>query len=308
MTTETDTVTANRMFTDARYRYVVAVALALLAFVADAVTSAWQYNAPDYLSSLLSTLPFFVLAAAAAMVMPATRSARTVALALLAGAFVVEDVLANMQEFAPPSARLHGPGVFGWIPPILIVSLLTCAWLSLRSRRGLAYLAAVPLRVALYFGVWALIAYWLQPAIISASGNDYPAAIPVLNVLGGGLDLLAWAATAWVAAFVDGAARRSQSNRAAVDELRYTENPGLPAAGTNGLAIASLIVVFFSSIIGLILGHVALHQINRTGEQGRGLALAAVIIGWVTTGIGVMIVIIAVAVGFSHGQTGAFQG
>ena len=71
---------------------------------------------------------------------------------------------------------------------------------------------------------------------------------------------------------------------------------------TNSVAIASLIVVFVSSLIGLILGYIAFSQIKRTGEQGRGLALAAVIIRWVSTGIGVVLVIVAVSVGFSRGQ------
>ncbi len=68
--------------------------------------------------------------------------------------------------------------------------------------------------------------------------------------------------------------------------------PSGSSAHTNGLALASIIVVFFSSVVGLILGHVALSQIRRTGEQGHGMALAAVIIGWVLTGIGVLTVAI----------------
>ncbi|HEU4807677.1 MAG TPA: DUF4190 domain-containing protein [Homoserinimonas sp.] len=52
---------------------------------------------------------------------------------------------------------------------------------------------------------------------------------------------------------------------------------------TNRLAIASVIVVFLFSPMGLILGHVALSQIGRTGERGRGLALAAVVLGWTLT-------------------------
>lgn len=55
---------------------------------------------------------------------------------------------------------------------------------------------------------------------------------------------------------------------------------------TNGLALASIIVVWFSSLIGLILGHVALGQIKRTGEAGQGMALTAVVAGWVLTAIG----------------------
>jgi hypothetical protein len=62
--------------------------------------------------------------------------------------------------------------------------------------------------------------------------------------------------------------------------------PPSPAiAGTNGLAIASLVlsVIGCTSLIGAILGHVALSQIRRTGQQGRGLALGGVIVGWLWT-------------------------
>lgn len=65
---------------------------------------------------------------------------------------------------------------------------------------------------------------------------------------------------------------------------------GMPApqAGTNGLAIASLIlsvVGFFcgiGSIIGIILGFIARGQIKQTGQGGAGLATAGIIIGFVT--------------------------
>lgn len=50
---------------------------------------------------------------------------------------------------------------------------------------------------------------------------------------------------------------------------------------TNVLAIIGFIGVFFFSLIGIILGHIALNKIKSTGEGGRGLALAAVIIGYV---------------------------
>jgi peptidyl-prolyl cis-trans isomerase B (cyclophilin B) len=57
---------------------------------------------------------------------------------------------------------------------------------------------------------------------------------------------------------------------------------------TNGLAIASLITSFFISIVGIILGHIALSQIKRTGENGRGLAIAGLVIGYVSLAIGII--------------------
>ena len=56
--------------------------------------------------------------------------------------------------------------------------------------------------------------------------------------------------------------------------------------GTNGLAIASLITsivggCFYGvgSIVGIILGIVALGQIKQSGQEGRGLAIAGIAIG-----------------------------
>lgn len=46
-------------------------------------------------------------------------------------------------------------------------------------------------------------------------------------------------------------------------------------------AILAIILVWFTVIPGLIFGHIALSQIGRTGERGRGLALTAVIFGWI---------------------------
>lgn len=49
---------------------------------------------------------------------------------------------------------------------------------------------------------------------------------------------------------------------------------------TNTLAIVSLVSAFFVSLAAIITGHLALGQIKRTGEQGRGLAIAGLVIGY----------------------------
>ena len=54
---------------------------------------------------------------------------------------------------------------------------------------------------------------------------------------------------------------------------------------TNGFAIAALVVSIAASFlylgwVGAIFGHVALSQIKRTGEKGRGLAIAGIVIGY----------------------------
>lgn len=58
------------------------------------------------------------------------------------------------------------------------------------------------------------------------------------------------------------------------------------AAKTNTLAIISLVtsILWGTALVGVITGHIALSQIKRTGESGRGLALAGVVIGYVGIG------------------------
>lgn len=72
---------------------------------------------------------------------------------------------------------------------------------------------------------------------------------------------------------------------------------GAPAArGYNTMAIVGFILAFFVNIVGIILGFVALSQIKRTGEQGRGLAIAAIIIGFAEIILGIVFFVIIVAV------------
>lgn len=56
-----------------------------------------------------------------------------------------------------------------------------------------------------------------------------------------------------------------------------------PAGPTSGMAIASLICSLLGiGIVGVILGHLALNEINKSNGymQGRGLAIAGLIIGY----------------------------
>jgi Domain of unknown function (DUF4190) len=52
-----------------------------------------------------------------------------------------------------------------------------------------------------------------------------------------------------------------------------------PAEQTNTLAIVALVLSFFFWPAGLICGLVARRQITRTGQSGRGLATAAIVLG-----------------------------
>lgn len=64
------------------------------------------------------------------------------------------------------------------------------------------------------------------------------------------------------------------------DASPYT-TPAVVVRRTNGFAIASLIASLLGlGIIGVILGHVALGQIRRSGDGGRALAIGGLVIGY----------------------------
>ncbi|POH68552.1 MULTISPECIES: DUF4190 domain-containing protein [Cryobacterium] len=82
---------------------------------------------------------------------------------------------------------------------------------------------------------------------------------------------------------------------------------GQPAAGDkwNVLAIISLVSAFFVSLAAVICGHIALSQIKRTGEKGRGLAIAGLVLGYVGLISGLIFLIVTIGVimaGISEGS------
>lgn len=56
--------------------------------------------------------------------------------------------------------------------------------------------------------------------------------------------------------------------------------PVAQPVGTNTMAILAIIFGIGGGVLGIIFGHVALSQIKRTGEDGRGLAIAGLIFGY----------------------------
>jgi hypothetical protein len=88
-----------------------------------------------------------------------------------------------------------------------------------------------------------------------------------------------------------------------------------PAARTNSLAITSLICGIaqfmfgpLATITAVVCGHVARSQIRRTGEQGAGMALAGLILGWVGIGLTVLVLIAAVLIAAAVSSGGAAGG
>jgi hypothetical protein len=82
-------------------------------------------------------------------------------------------------------------------------------------------------------------------------------------------------------------------------------------ARTNGLAIASLACALAQFVFGplatipaIVFGHVARHQIKRNGEQGAGLALAGLILGWAAV---ILAILLILGVAMSAGMHGAMH-
>jgi hypothetical protein len=92
--------------------------------------------------------------------------------------------------------------------------------------------------------------------------------------------------------------------------------PWQPPPRTSGLAIGSLIagcaqwvvwpVAPIAAITAIVLGHIARHRVRRTGEQGAGLALAGLILGYVGLALaalaltGVLVFVFALSPGIAQ--------
>lgn len=80
-----------------------------------------------------------------------------------------------------------------------------------------------------------------------------------------------------------------------------------PATTTNGYAVASLVlsicgIVFLlpliGSILGIVFGHLSLSQLNESEQQGRGMAIAGLVLGYLgvaATAVMIIAVIVLVA-------------
>lgn len=84
----------------------------------------------------------------------------------------------------------------------------------------------------------------------------------------------------------------------------YSNGPGsqlpqgqpMPVHGgprpTNSMAIAALVSSLVIAPLGIVLGHISMSQIKRSGEDGRGLAIAGLAIGYLGTVIGAIWLIV----------------
>ena len=76
-------------------------------------------------------------------------------------------------------------------------------------------------------------------------------------------------------------------------------------SGTNGYAIASLVLgivgMGIGSLLAVVFGHVALGQIRRTHEGGRGLAIAGLVLGYLGIAGAIVLFLLLVMFGIGSG-------
>jgi len=89
----------------------------------------------------------------------------------------------------------------------------------------------------------------------------------------------------------------AQSAAAVVEANAPTALAAAPQPQTSGMAIASLVLglawlYWIGSILAIVFGHLAKNEIKRNPVQlqGRGMAIAGIVLGWV--GIGMLVVTI----------------
>lgn len=69
-----------------------------------------------------------------------------------------------------------------------------------------------------------------------------------------------------------------------------------PVAPTNTMAILALVFAFIFAPLAIVFGHMARKQIRERGEQGSGLATAGLILGYVFTGLIVLLCTLEIVV------------
>jgi hypothetical protein len=67
---------------------------------------------------------------------------------------------------------------------------------------------------------------------------------------------------------------------------------GAPPQRTNSMAITALVCGLVFAPLGIVFGHIALSQINRTGEEGRGMAIAGLVLGYISVAFIVLYIIV----------------
>ncbi|MEZ3160503.1 DUF4190 domain-containing protein [Microbacterium sp. BWT-B31] len=183
--------------------------------------------------------------------------------ALLIGTSAVQSGWESIVSFGLPWAGAS-TSVSNALFCLLWTSALFVSWAITWSVRARGYLGLIPLAAAPVIAV--LLGYLVYRSLFGL-------------LLGGLVGVVLPAAAVAIALWASRASDRAAARRGAAS---VPSSFGGPTASdrTNTMAILSLVLAFVFSIPAVILGHVSLSQIRRTGEQGRGLAIAGLVLGY----------------------------
>jgi hypothetical protein len=197
--------------------------------------------------------------------------------------------------------------VLGLLPPVAFAAAV-CGWLTLRGRPRRSYAAvgllllSVPL-VPLFPGLptwslvlvirWALYVVLTLAAVLLAgrissaeSKESRDQRIEGVRAQST-IEAQAVAIQQWQAAY----ALANPGQPIPAPPLTVRGDAYGAADRTNTMSILAIIFGFFIGILGIIFGHIALAQIRRTGEGGRGLAITGLVFGYVGVGLVLILVI-----------------
>ncbi|WP_018331896.1 DUF4190 domain-containing protein [Actinomycetospora chiangmaiensis] len=79
----------------------------------------------------------------------------------------------------------------------------------------------------------------------------------------------------------------------------FAQPVGYGPPRTNVLSVVSLIAAFFVPLVAVVCGWVSLRQIARTGENGRALAIAALVLGGIGCALWILFWVLIIAGGGS---------
>lgn len=242
-------------------------------------------------------------------------------------------ILLFLDQFFPGFAIGHAwdaneANSIYWSLASVSVTTLAVAWFAVRRSGGVRF-AFVPVVLVVEL-VWFLgarqvfergfLGYRLEPAVMISGGIALMALIVFLSGKVRGADAVR-------APLVGSAAWPGQQQWAAAPgahpagpvapwpgQQQWAAAPGAqpvaPVAPwgyppyapqrTNTLAVVALVLgVVGVSLGGVICGHIALSQIRRTGEGGRGMAIAGLVLGYLWIAVVVILLLVAASVASS---------
>jgi len=170
---------------------------------------------------------------------------------------------------------------------LLLPALTVLAWLVATGRPGRSYFTLFIAGAAgLLANTFGYAASGLVGIVLSIAG--IVVAVLVANSVGGGP--ARGIATVLAPASAASSPGSYSGSDAAYAAIARPES-------TNGFAVSALIFgLIGGTILPIVFGHVALAQIGRTGERGRGMAIAGLILGYLSlTVVLVIVIIVAVA-------------